>query len=59
VSATIKLFAIAKLEAKASGKKVGLRSKAGHYRELVMFIDAGELGSIRFPVCQEIGIVPG
>ena len=59
VSATIKLFAIAKLEAKASGKKVGLRTKAGHYRELVMFIDAGEPGSIRLPIWQGIGFVPG
>ena len=59
VSATIKLFAIAKLEAKASGKKVGLRSKVGHYRELVMFVDAGKPCSIRLPVWQEIGFVPG
>ncbi len=59
VSATIKLFAIAKLEAKASGKKVGLRSIVGHLRELVMFVDAGEPGSIRLPVWQKIGIVPG
>lgn len=59
VSATIKLFAIAKLEAKTSGKKVGLRSKVGHCRGLVMFINAGEPGSIRLPVWQEIGFVPG
>ena len=59
VSATIKLFAIAKLETKASGKKVGLRPKVGHYRELVMFIDAGEPGSICLPVWQKIGFVPG
>ena len=59
VSATIKLFAIAKLEAKASGKKVGFRSKVGHYRELVMFIDAREPGSIRLPIWQEIGFVTG
>ena len=59
VSATIKLFAIAKLEAKESGKKVGLQSKVGYYRELVMFVDAGEPGSIRLPVWQEMGFVPG
>jgi hypothetical protein len=59
VSATIKLFAIAELKAKASGKKVGLRSEIGHYRELVMFINAGEPGSICLPVWQKIGIIPG
>jgi hypothetical protein len=32
VSATIKLFAIAKLEAKALGRKVGHQSTVGHYR---------------------------
>ncbi len=59
VSATIKLFAIAKLDAKVFGKKVGLQSTVGHYRRLIMFVDAGEPGRIRLPVWQEIGFVPG
>ncbi len=49
VSATIKLSAIAKIEAKASGKKAGLQSEDGHFRESIAFAGTGELGSNCLP----------
>lgn len=58
VSATIKLFAIAKLEAKAFEKKVSLRSTGGHCWELVMFIDAGDPDSIRLPAGKKLSFSP-
>lgn len=46
VSATIKLSAIAKIEAKGSGKKVGLQSAFGHHNRRIMLADKGRLDSI-------------
>ena len=46
VSATIKLSAIAKIEAKASGEKVGLQSAFGHHKGRIVLADKGRLGSI-------------
>jgi len=54
VSAIIKVSAIAKIEAKASGKKVGLQSTTGHYKRAIVFVDAGNLDSIRMPVWQKL-----
>ncbi len=54
VSATIKLSAIAKIETKALGKKVGLHSTIGHYRGRIMLAGEGKLGIICMPVWQEL-----
>ena len=54
VSATIKLSAIAEIEAKALGKKVGLQSTIGHHRGRIMLAGEGELGNICMPVWQEL-----
>ncbi len=49
VSATIKLSAIAKIEAKTSRKKVGFQFEVGHFRESIAFAGTGELGSNCLP----------
>ena len=55
VSATIKLSADAKIEAKAVEKKVGLQSTVEHYRGRIMFADNCNSGSICMLVWQEPG----
>lgn len=55
VSATIKLFAIAKIEPKALEKKVGLQSASGYYMERIVIVDAGDHGTIRLQIRQEPG----
>ncbi len=49
VSATIKLSAIAKIEAKASGKRADLQSEDGRFRESIALAGTGELGNNCMP----------
>ncbi len=59
VSATIKMYAVAKLEEKESGKKVSFQSTVGYHMGPTTFIDAGDPGSIRLPAWQKPGFVHG
>ena len=55
VSATIKLSAIAKIDAEVLEKKVGLQSAVEHYKGKIVFAGAGNFGSICMLVWQEPG----